>query len=192
MRLRAMLAVSLWLAAGAIVPVYGQSASDSKAESIIRSLTPTAATDGRGIRIAHPPGGQTSGAVTPAAAGAPVSGGEAPSVSMNIQFLSGSATLTPAAMHDLDSLGRALGDQRLAAYRFRIEGHTDTVGSRPYNQALSQRRAEAVAGYLESKYQIDAARLAAIGMGEDGLLVATPDQTPELRNRRVLVVNVGS
>ena len=29
-------------------------------------------------------------------------------------------------------------------------------------------------------------------MGEDGLLVSTPPNTPEARNRRVLVVNVGS
>ena len=29
-------------------------------------------------------------------------------------------------------------------------------------------------------------------MGEDGLLVPTPDQTPEPRNRRVQVVNIGS
>ena len=29
-------------------------------------------------------------------------------------------------------------------------------------------------------------------MGEDRLLVPTPDQTPEPRNRRVLVVNIGS
>ena len=28
-------------------------------------------------------------------------------------------------------------------------------------------------------------------MGEDGLLVETPAQTPEIRNRRVVVVNLG-
>ena len=38
----------------------------------------------------------------------------------------------------------------------------------------------------------DPARLQPVGMGEDGLLVPTPDQTPEPRNRRVLVVNTGS
>ena len=46
--------------------------------------------------------------------------------------------------------------------------------------------------YLTSKYQIDASRLQAIGMGENGLLISTPANTPEARNRRVLVVNVGS
>lgn len=179
---RAILVAALWFTAGAVGPAFGQAASHSKAESIIQSLTPSSgsATDGRGIRIAHP--------------GADAGGGQAqaPSVSLNIEFESGSATLAPAAMRDLDALGQALGDQRLTSYRFRIEGHTDTMGSRPQNQALSQRRAAAVAQYLEAKYQINAARLTAIGMGEDGLLIATPDQTPEQRNRRVLVVNLGS
>ena len=46
--------------------------------------------------------------------------------------------------------------------------------------------------YLTSKYQIDPSRLQAVGMGEDGLAVSTPPNTPEARNRRVLVVNVGS
>ena len=48
----------------------------------------------------------------------------------------------------LDELGRALASKDLAAYRFRIEGHTDTVGSRDYNRALSERRAEAVVDYV--------------------------------------------
>ena len=46
--------------------------------------------------------------------------------------------------------------------------------------------------YLTSKYHIDASRLQAIGMGEDGLAISTPPNTPEARNRRVLVVNVGT
>ena len=36
------------------------------------------------------------------------------------------------------------------------------------NKTLSERRAEAVVSYLTSKYQIDPARLQAVGMGEDG------------------------
>ena len=90
----------------------------------------------------------------------------------------------------LDELGKALTHPDLAGSRFRIEGHTDTVGTRPYNQALSERRAGAVVEYLSRHFGVQPARLQAIGMGEDGLLVATPDQTPEPRNRRVHVVNL--
>src|SRR5262249_4948193 len=52
-----------------------------------------------------------------------------PSINLTVNFETGSAKLTPDAMHTLDELGRALASQELATYRFRIEGHTDTVGT---------------------------------------------------------------
>ena len=117
---------------------------------------------------------------------------EAPSADANVQFANGSAQLTAAAMSVLDDLGQALIDPSLAPDRFLIEGHTDTVGDRGMNQSLSERRAAAVVSYLARKYRIPTQRLVARGMGKDGLLVPTPDQTPEPRNRRVHVVNLGS
>ncbi|MGH7071129.1 MAG: OmpA family protein, partial [Acetobacteraceae bacterium] len=116
----------------------------------------------------------------------------APSVNLNVQFATDSAALAPAARQTLDALGEALSSQQLSAYRFRIEGHTDTVGSPAYNQALSQRRADAVAAYLERKFGIPSSRLETIGMGEQGLLVPTPPNTPEAKNRRVQVINLGT
>ena len=109
-----------------------------------------------------------------------------------MQFATGSAELTPAAVTALDELGKALSSSELASYRFRIEGHTDTVGSKSYNQTLSERRADAVAGYIEHKYGVSNGRLDAVGLGSTHLLVQTPDQTPEARNRRVEVINLGT
>ena len=120
--------------------------------------------------------------------GAPVT----PSVSLNVLFVTGSADLTPEAVRTLEDLGRALSDPALAAYRFRLEGHTDTVGGRDYNKSLSDRRALAVAQFLVERFHIDLTKLEPVGVGQDGLMVQTPDQTPEARNRRVLVVNIGS
>ena len=57
-----------------------------------------------------------------------------PAVSLNIQFATGSADLTPQATHALDQLGQALSTSTLAAYHFRIEGHTDTVGTADHEQ----------------------------------------------------------
>jgi hypothetical protein len=71
------------------------------------------------------------------------------------------------------------------------EGHTDTVGWPELNKALSQARAESVIAYLVSQHGVDRARLAPVGMGEDGLLIATGPQVPNSANRRVLVVNLG-
>jgi outer membrane protein OmpA-like peptidoglycan-associated protein len=116
---------------------------------------------------------------------------EGPSLDLTIVFRSGSTDLTPQASSTLAKLGKALSSPSLAGYRFRIEGHTDTVGTKEGNQTLSQARAEKVADFLEHDYGVSADRLQPIGLGEDGLLVPTGDQTNEPRNRRVHVVNLG-
>jgi OOP family OmpA-OmpF porin len=192
MRARIMLAVTVMLGAGVLGPASGRAQGTPNADSIVKSLTPTdnGVAGTRGIRLGNAPAGQGAGGQQRAGQGQAVS--KPASVSLNIQFTTGSDTLTPQAVRALDQLGRALATPTLAAYHFRIEGHTDTVGSPDLNKSLSERRAAAVVTYLTSKYQIDPARLQAVGMGEDGLLVSTPDNTPEARNRRVLVVNVGS
>jgi outer membrane protein OmpA-like peptidoglycan-associated protein len=115
-----------------------------------------------------------------------------PSVNLTVTFASGSAELTPQAVRTLDELGRALASADLAAFRFRVEGHTDTVGSPMSNQSLSERRAAAVVRFLMTKYGITANRLEAVGMGEAAPLVPTGDEVSEPRNRRVQVVNLGA
>ena len=54
----------------------------------------------------------------------------APSASLTVNFANGSAELTPEAMQTLNVLGQVLASKDLQGFRFRIEGHTDTVGSR--------------------------------------------------------------
>ena len=117
---------------------------------------------------------------------------DAPSASITVTFASGSWQITPEAERALAPLGRALASQELAAFRFRIEGHTDAVGDAASNQALSERRAAAVRDYLIAKFGVEPQRLVAVGLGETQLLVPTPDETPNARNRRVQVVNIGS
>lgn len=175
------------LAAGTLLPAIGQAQPNPSADQIIKSLTPgeNLGSTTRGIRIG--PGTAPTQQAAPAGTAA-----QAPSVSLNVRFATGSADLTPEAQRALDELGRALSAQQLASYKFRIEGHTDTVGDKQMNQMLSERRAATVVDYLESRYRIDRSRLQAVGMGEEGLLVSTPNNTPEPRNRRVEVVNIGS
>lgn len=189
----------------AAVPAFAQ--GNPSADQIINSLKPSGnlvAGGTRGIRLAAPPGGAAAPApvvhaatsqpriasARPEPTQAPATGG--PSVNLTVDFPNGSADLTPQAMATLDQLGKALGSTELANYHFRIEGHTDTVGSPAYNKALSERRAEAVVSYLTSKFGVQPARLQAVGMGDEGLLIQTPPQTPEPRNRRVQVVNLGA
>jgi outer membrane protein OmpA-like peptidoglycan-associated protein len=189
----------------AVVPAFAQ--GNPSADQIINSLKPTGnltAGGTRGIRLAAPSGeGTAPSQVVPAAtasrprmaAARPAASNQAPSgpsVNLTVNFANGSADLTPEAMATLDQLGRALSSSELASYRFRIEGHTDTVGPADMNKTLSERRAEAVVNYIVTKYGVQSSRLQAVGMGEQGLLVQTPPQTPEPRNRRVQVINLGT
>jgi outer membrane protein OmpA-like peptidoglycan-associated protein len=186
------------------LPAFAQ--NSPSASQIINSLKPSGnlVTGGtRGIRLAAPPGDASQPAAKPAtttqqqphvASNKPVATAAAsgPAVNLTVNFANGSADLTPEAIKTLDELGKALSSQELSAYKFRIEGHTDTVGSPAYNKELSERRAEAVVDYIAKKYGVNPDRMQAVGMGEDGLLVATPPHTPEPRNRRVEVINLGA
>lgn len=114
------------------------------------------------------------------------------SCALSIEFENGSATLTPNAVAALDNLGQALTRLHEGGFRFRVEGHTDTVGGDTYNLSLSEQRAAAVRTYLSEHFAIDPTHLQPVGMGKEHPLVRTPDQTPEPRNRRVQVVNIGA
>jgi OmpA-OmpF porin, OOP family len=71
--------------------------------------------------------------------------------------------------------------------RIRATGHTDTVGTPRYNMALSIRRANAVRDVLVRE-GIPATQIVVVGRGETQLLVPTPDNVNEPRNRRVEIV----
>lgn len=187
--------------ASALTLVFcGAAAADPSVDDILSALKPKPASlngTTRGIRAVQPsaatpapvaPVRRASALARPAVEDAQAEG---PSLDLNVVFRSGSAELTPAAENVLGKLGRALASPSLANYKFRIEGHTDTVGTPEQNKALSQERAEKVASFLENKYGVAPERLEPVGLGEDGLLVATPEQTAEPRNRRVHVVNLG-
>ena len=65
-----------------------------------------------------------------------------------------------------------------------IIGHTDSNGSDDYNQALSERRANAVRVYLNNN-GIAAGRLKAIGKGETDPVAANDAEEGRAQNRRV-------
>ncbi|MEJ2418520.1 MAG: OmpA family protein, partial [Exilibacterium sp.] len=75
--------------------------------------------------------------------------------------------------------------------RILVSGHTDNVGSDPFNKNLSQQRADKVAKFLREVGRIDAGRLASKGYGKERPVA--PNETAEGRaaNRRVevLIIN---
>ena len=65
-----------------------------------------------------------------------------------------------------------------------VVGHTDSEGSTDYNQQLSQRRAQAVIEYFESK-NVNPQRLAALGRGETEPIADNKTDAGRRANRRV-------
>ncbi|WP_426959968.1 OmpA family protein [Muricoccus radiodurans] len=152
----------------------------------------------RGIRLPADAPSEAQTPETPLAGSQPLATAAAttappgrPAVSITLTFASGSAALTPEAQRELAVLGQALATPDLSGYRFRVEGHTDTVGAAAANRALSERRAASVRAFLERSYGVPVGRLEAVGLGETQPLVPTPDEQAEPRNRRVQVVNLG-
>jgi len=65
-----------------------------------------------------------------------------------------------------------------------ISGHTDSVGSEEYNQALSLRRAQAVKNWLVQK-GIAANRMKTVGKGENEPVASNDTAEGRAKNRRI-------
>lgn len=157
----------LWPLAGlAQVPLR-----DALVDTLVEQLAPPAApTATRGLRNLVPQ------AQTPAAPR---------QVDLVVSFDFDSAELSDESLQLIDRLSQALMSERLSGSRFRVEGHTDAKGAAAYNQALSQRRAQAVVARLASNGVV-AQRLQAVGMGFDMPLFK--DKPFAAENRRVRIV----
>ncbi len=99
-----------------------------------------------------------------------------------INFAFDSAAVTSAESSVLDVAVEEL--QANPTARVRIEGNTDSVGSEAYNQALSERRAEAVVAHLVAN-GIDRGRLEAAGQGERNPVTSNETADGRAQNRRV-------
>jgi outer membrane protein OmpA-like peptidoglycan-associated protein len=106
------------------------------------------------------------------------------SIDLVIQFDLDSAKLKPDSMPLLTSLVEAMKNDRLAAIKFKVEGHTDAQGSEQHNLKLSQSRADSVMAYLTSQ-GVDKERLTREGKGFSDLLL--PEKPKAAENRRVRI-----
>lgn len=143
--------------------------------NLIEALTPDEGVRTRSIKIMRE-GGQPQAPLKPAAA------------SLLITFETNSAELTTRAKQSLDVVGRALTSNRLADFKFSIEGHADPRGDEKHNMDLSQARAESVVKYLAEHFNIDHTRLKPIGKGDTELMNTANPIAPE--NRRVTIKTV--
>lgn len=106
-------------------------------------------------------------------------------LSYYLYFEGGTATLTPESKTDVPKIIEEI-IRRRPAVDISIIGHTDTVGDDQLNAKLSLERAKSVAAlFLEAVP--DVSKVKVDSHGEKNLLVPTPDNTDEPKNRRVEV-----
>ena len=65
----------------------------------------------------------------------------------------------------------------------KVEGHTDSVGAKEYNQKLSERRAKSVADYIISK-GVDSSRVTTQGFGFSKPIASNKTKEGRAKNRR--------
>ncbi len=102
------------------------------------------------------------------------------------QFAFGRAQLPETAVARLDELAEQVKADPQGAF-FEIEGHTDSTGSRIYNEQLGLKRAEAVKRYLYEKHQIPLHRMNVITYGPDKPVASNGTRDGRAQNRRVVV-----
>jgi peptidoglycan-associated lipoprotein len=102
-----------------------------------------------------------------------------------IYFDYDSSVLSPTATQTLDKQAAWL--KRYPDIIVTIEGHTDERGTREYNLALGDRRANAVKNYLVA-LQINSDRLLTISYGEEKPVDPGHDEAAWSKNRRAVTV----
>jgi outer membrane protein OmpA-like peptidoglycan-associated protein len=116
---------------------------------------------------------------------APVVAAPEPQRLFQVFFDFDKSEITEAAARVIEAAAATVKAGNVA--RITVTGHTDTVGTDRYNQALSERRAAAVRDGLIAD-GVGAGEITTSGVGKRGLLVPTADGVREPQNRRAEIV----
>jgi OOP family OmpA-OmpF porin len=104
---------------------------------------------------------------------------------VSVTFGFDKSVLTKDDKAQLDAVSGSLASAR--GYILEITGGTDSVGDAQYNYQLSQKRADAVVNYLETKYSIAPHKFYLIGIGKDNPVADNSSRAGRAQNRRVEV-----
>src|SRR6185437_9449539 len=157
--------------------------------SVVDGLAPVRTTEHENIlklginyHFAAPPPPPPMAAPMPAAAPAP-----APAMARTflVFFDFDKYNLTPDARRVIEAAAQSY--KATGSARIDVSGYTDLAGTQAYNLRLSQRRADAVAAYLE-KQGVPKSALDVKWFGKEHPRVPTPDGVREPQNRRVEIV----
>lgn len=111
---------------------------------------------------------------------------ETVSVELEVLFDTNKSVVKPAFFAEIQRVAEFM--TLFPSTKANIEGHTDARGADDYNQALSQRRAEAVRQVLIEQHGIAADRLTATGYGESQPRASNETREGLQQNRRVVAV----
>ena len=78
--------------------------------------------------------------------------------------------------------------KKYPGHKVSVEGHTDSTGSEKYNQALSEKRAEAVKKYLLDNAATEADKIKTAGFGESKPIADNKTAKGRFENRRVEIL----
>lgn len=104
-----------------------------------------------------------------------------------ITFGFDSSSLNPSFYGTLDRVAATLREYGQTIIE--VAGHTDSVGTDSYNQALSVRRAQAVADYLIAR-GVHRDRIIVVGAGETRPVASNDTEAGRAENRRVEITIV--
>ena len=104
---------------------------------------------------------------------------------VSVTFGFDKSVLTKADKEQLDQMASSLTNAR--GYILAVTGGTDSVGDAQYNYQLSNRRADAVVNYLQTKYNIPPHKFYLIGIGKDDPVADNHTAAGRAENRRVEV-----
>jgi outer membrane protein OmpA-like peptidoglycan-associated protein len=112
-----------------------------------------------------------------------------------VLFRPGSAVLSPKAKADMDAGAAWVKTQNTKGWVVAVVGFADTTGNTARNRSLSERRANAVIGYLVMKHNLPLQRLIQpFGYGDSNAVADNTTADGRAKNRRVeirLLVNKG-
>jgi len=102
---------------------------------------------------------------------------------INVEFDFDKAEIKPAFHQEIKKFAGVL--KKYPELKVVIEGHTDNIGGKDYNQNLSMKRAESVKNYLIKKFDIGGSRLTAKGYGLSKPIAGNKTAAGRQKNRRV-------
>ncbi|WP_263408615.1 OmpA family protein [Terriglobus tenax] len=109
----------------------------------------------------------------------------APVSDVTVTFGFDKSVLTASDKKNLDEFASKLDGAR--HYILEVTGGTDSTGDAQYNYNLSQKRADAVVNYLQTKYNVAPHKFYLIGIGKDQEVASNKTAAGRKQNRRVEV-----